>query len=144
MTNPYESPKSDVTTAGTFKRSVWWKVYFFIITALAAFGSISFLFEEKAGVVEYVQLLLSIVTTVGLFGFTFLKKILTPKTWLVVLLISLLFGAFYEQLTSIDLRQGMTSIEFYITVAIGWLISIPAYVALYLYSNPNKQPWTIV
>lgn len=141
MTNPYESPKSDVAREANFKRSIWWKVYFFIITILGAFGSISFLFEEQAGVAEYLQLLLFILFTTGLFGFTFLKKILIPTVWLWVLIISLLFGAFYEQLTSIDLRQGMTDTGFYLTMAFGWLISIPGYIALYLYSKPNKQPW---
>lgn len=141
MANPYESPKSDVATEANFKRSIWWKIYFFIFTILGFIGSISFLLEEQAGIVEYLQLFLFILSTIGLFGFTFLKKIFIPVVWLWVLVVSLLFGVFYEQLTSIDLRQGMTDMEFYVTMAIGWLISIPGYIALYLYSKSNKHPW---
>lgn len=74
MENPYEAPQSRVDTGGATKRSTWWKVYFFIISVLSFMGMGTFLLSEGAGIIDYIELLLLITATAGLYGFAFSKK----------------------------------------------------------------------
>lgn len=139
--NPYKTPSSDVTVDETFKRSIWWKIYFFFITIISAFGMISFFMNPEAGVSEYISLILWLIATVGLFGFTFLRPIYKPIFWLQVLIAYLIFSIAYYFITDIDLRMGMSNTEFYISVAVGWLLSIPAYYGLFAFSKPTDPAW---
>lgn len=139
--NPYETPKSDIRVAEKYKRSIWWKIYFFVFTILSFTGTISILAADGAGIVDYVALLLEVVATVGLFGFVFLKRILWPKFWLVYLILYFVSGFFYEFLSGVDMRDGMSDNEYYISMAIGYLIAAPAYFALFLYSRENNPIW---
>ncbi|MGE6451149.1 hypothetical protein ACQKC5_01960 [Shewanella baltica] len=125
----------------TFKRSTWWKIYFFFITILTATGMISMLSDPSAGAAEYIYLSLWVVGTVGFFGFVFLKPIYKPQFWLTFLVGYIVLTITYYFLTNIDQRMGMSDNEYYITTAISWLISLPAYYALYAYGNPRNPAW---
>lgn len=138
---PYKTPSSDVTVDETFKRSIWWKIYFFVITIISALGMISFLFNPEAGISEYISLILWLIATAGLFGFTFLKPIYKPIFWLQVLIAYLIFNIAYYFITDINLRMGMNNTELYISVAAGWLFSIPAYYGLFVFSKPSDPAW---
>ena len=139
--NPYKTPSSDVADDETYKRSIWWKIYFFFITIISAFGMMSFLMNPEAGVSEYISLILWLVATAGLFGFAFLRPIYKPIFWLQVLIAYLIFSIAYYFITDLDLRMGMSNSEFYISAAVGWLLSIPAYYGLFAYSKPTDPAW---
>lgn len=139
--NPYQTPKSDVVTEGKFKRSVWWKLYFFFITILSAFGMASFLIDPKAGAIEFISLIIWVTATIGLFGFVFLKPIYKPKFWLQVLIAYFIFSIAYYFITDIDLRMGMSNAEFYFNSAVSWLLSLPAFYGLYAFSKSTNPAW---
>jgi len=141
MENPYEAPQSRVDTGGATKRSTWWKVYFFIISVLSFMGMGTFLLSEGAGIIDYIELLLLITATAGLYGFAFSKKVLFPKFWIPFLIFYLIAGVVYEPLSKVDMRGGMPDSEFYIGLIIGYIMSIPAYYGLYQYGNKNGLPW---
>lgn len=142
MDNIYKSPESNLDNGnGVFKRSIWWKVYFYIITLLSLIGMISYLVSDGAGFVDYIEALILLVSTIGLFGFVFNKKILFPGFWFSVLIINFLFGFAYEFLSNVDMRQGMSDFEYYIAYAVGVVICLPSYWALYSYSKATNQPW---
>jgi hypothetical protein len=140
--SPYQTPESDLQIESEFKRSIWWKIYFFIITILSAFGMISFFADPGAGISEYISLVIWLVATTGLFGFVFLKPIYKPKFWLQVLIAYVAFSTVYYFITGVDLRVGMSDTEFYVSNAIGWVLSLPAYYGLYAFSKPSNQAWT--
>ncbi len=140
-TSPYQTPESNVEIDGVFKRSIWWKIYFFLITIMSAFGLITYLDDPNAGLAEYITLFLWLVATIGLFGFVFLKAIYKPKFWLYILAIYLLFSVAYYFITGVDLRMGMSDSEFYISTAIGVFLSLPGYYALYSYSKSDNPAW---
>jgi hypothetical protein len=71
----------------------------------------------------------------------FLKPIYKPKFWLQVLIAYVIFSVAYYFITDVDLRAGMSDIEFYISIAIGWLLSLPAYYGLYALSNSTNPAW---
>ena len=77
----------------------------------------------------------------GLYGYSFQKKIFRPSVWLPVLIVTVLFGVLYESVTSIDTRFGMGEMEYYLSTAIGWIVSLPALYALYAYSKPTDPAW---
>lgn len=139
--SPYQPPESNLETDSEFKRSVWWKVYFFFITILTAVGMAMFLAEPAAGLAEYASLLFWLVATVGLFGFVFLKPIFKPQFWLITLIVYLIFTVSYFFITNIDLRMGMSDTEYYINNAIGVLFSLPGYYGLYAFSKPGDPAW---
>ncbi len=143
MESPYNPPESNIgiDTSIITKRSVWWKIYFVFITVLSFLGMTSYLTAENSGLVDYLMLVLSVISTAGFFGFVFSKKVLFPKFWIPLLLTSFIFGLFYEALSGVDMRQGMTDDMFYISMIIGYILSLPAYYGVYQYGNANKHPW---
>lgn len=141
MDNPYETPKSDIDTGEIGNRSIWWKIYFFAITILSFTGMYSLLNSAGAGIVDYAELLLLVIATAGLFGFVFSKRILTASFWIPFLVFYIITGLVYEPLSSVDMRAGMSDIAFHISTAIGYLLSLPGYYALYKYGKKNEPPW---
>jgi hypothetical protein len=141
MDNPYQAPKSDIDKGEINNRSVFWKIYFFIITILSFSGMTTFLLSSGAGIVDYAQLVLLIIATAGLYGFVFCKQVLRPGFWVPFLIFYLIAGIIYEPLSSVNMRQGMTDSMYYISVGIGFIISLPGYYALYRYGKKNEQPW---
>ncbi|MCM8857900.1 MAG: hypothetical protein LC541_20020 [Candidatus Thiodiazotropha sp.] len=143
MENPYSSPESDLGAEASdiTKRSIWWKIYFFVITTLSFLGMATFLVSNDVGFIDYLELMLLIVATAGLFGFVFSRKVLFPKFWLPFLVVYFVAGLFYESLSSVDMRQGMSDGEFYISIAIGYLMSIPAYYGIYMFGKADRHPW---
>jgi len=124
-----------------FKRSIWWKIYFFILTFLSVIGTLSILPAPKAGIAEYISLLLLIIATTGLYGFVFVKPIYKQQFWFKLFITYVLYTITYNFITDVDLRMGMNDMEYYITTAIGFLISLPAYIGLYAYSKSNNIAW---
>lgn len=141
MENPYQIPKSDIDNGEIQSRSVFWKIYFFIITILSFIGMASYLLSSGAGIVDYAELVLLIIASTGLYGFAFSKKILTPGFWIPFLIFYLITGIFYETLSSVNMRQGMSDSTYYLSVAIGYVLSLPGYYALYKYGQKSEQPW---
>jgi hypothetical protein len=141
LENPYQAPKSDIDNGEVKTRSVFWKIYFFIITILSFLGMMSFLLSNGAGLIDYAEFVLLIIASAGLYGFAFCKKILTPGFWIPFLVFYLISGIFYEPLSSVNMRQGMTDSAYYISVAIGYILSLPGYYGLYKYGKKNEQPW---
>lgn len=140
-TNPYQTPESNLGQDNQLKRSVWWKIYFFFITILSVIGMISLLVKPAAGIAEYTSLLTWTMATIGLFGFVFLKPIYKPQFWLITLIVYLAYDVIYYFITNIDLRMGLSDLEFYISTAIGVLLSLPTYYALYSFSKPDNRVW---
>jgi len=139
--NPYATPASDVGGDAELRRSIWWKIYFFIIVALTVFGYLSLFSSPGAGYTEYLSAAVSIVSLLGLFGYVFCRTILRPGFWLAVLVVSLVYGVAYEHLTGIDLSAGMDDDTYLLTQIFSWTFSIPFYIALFLYSRPANPIW---
>lgn len=139
--NPYETPKSDVKIEEKEVRSLWWKIYFVFITLTSIIGMIEIVSEPGAGFVDYIEFLLFICATVGFFGYVFMKQILFPKFWLIYLFVYLFSGIIYESVTKVDMRGGMTDEMYYISMAIGYLITLPVYYALFMYGRKTNAIW---
>ena len=81
--NPYQPPESNLLSKDgrELKRSIWWKVYFFVFTSIYVLSLYMLSMEPRAGIAEIIDSVNAIVSTVGLFGFVFLKPIYKPDIW---------------------------------------------------------------
>ena len=141
--NPYQTPESDLAQESYFRRSIWWKIYFFLITIVSVFGFLSIFAEPGAGVAEFILMPFWLIATTGLFGFVFLKAIYKPKFWFIFLVVDVAVTIIYYFITKMDLRMEMSEMEFYISTAISWLMSLPGFYALYSYGSPKNPAWSI-
>ncbi|HEY8100991.1 MAG TPA: hypothetical protein VIF82_09565 [Burkholderiaceae bacterium] len=142
--NPYKAPVADLTDSATeTKRFIWWKIYFFLITAISAIGLVAILLSKTVGWLDYLAVPISLIGTVGLFGYAFNRKILLPKFWLYFVVVDLSFSIAYEFLGKVDLSDGMAQNGHVISAIIGWLFSFPGYYAIFRYSSPSTDPWHI-
>ncbi len=142
QTNPYQSPAADLTAPSSeLQRSVWWKIYFFVITILTAFGFLGIFADQNAGWPEYLLLFFFLTATVGFAGFVFSKRILQPRFWLYFVALYLLISIAYYFVTQVDLSAGMTRNEYLTWSLFGWVISIPGYWGLFKYGSSSNPLW---
>ncbi|WHI50182.1 hypothetical protein P3339_17270 [Microbulbifer sp. MLAF003] len=142
LENPYTPPSVDLDESSELQRSIWWKIYFFLITVLSFLGSYSYIVAENSGIPEYLSLFSLVIATVGLFGYCFLKQILFPKFWMVFLVLYFIYGIIYMFISEVDLRMGMSESEFHISIAIGYIMSLPGYFALFSYGRIKNPIWS--
>lgn len=133
--------ESNIKNKSEFKRSVWWKIYFFFSVILGMLSMLGLLINPKSGLIESICVITSLAATVGLFGFVFLKPIYKPKFWLLVLIADIVFTITLYFITDIDMKKNMSDTVYYISNAISWLLSLPVYYALYTYSKPSDPAW---
>jgi hypothetical protein len=139
--NPYETPKSEVDTPVFGKRSIFWKIYFVIITLLTVAGYSMMFALPGFGWAEIFSMVVSVIFTVGFFGYVFNKKIISNNFWLITLIISIIWSVLYYFVSGVDLSMGLDQQSLIIEQLIGWIISLPAYIGLFLYSRPKHPVW---
>ena len=131
----------DVTGQGEGAVSLDWHPALRVDVSVVRPGTAAHFTHPDVGLAELVNLVCWVFFTLGFFGYAFLKRIFRPGVWLPVLVINIAYGVFYEFFTKIDLRAGMSDMDYYISLAIGWGISLPALYALYAYSKPTDLAW---
>lgn len=139
--NPYRTPQADVEVAGMPTRSVWWKIYFVVYLLLLVLSLPDLLLDASTGPWDFVYLPFLFAASLGLFGFVFMKRIVSAPIWRPVLVAVVGADILYPYLTDVDLSGNMSRTVYMVSVAIGWSLSIPNYVALYLYSKPGNPIW---
>ena len=123
------------------KRSIWWKIYFFILAGLSLVGSVDMLSNEAAGIAEVISIFMIVIGTIGLYGFVFSKKIYLRTFWLYFFPVYLTTSIAYHFITKIDLSSGMTSQQYLITLIVSWIIALPGYIGILLYALPSNKLW---
>ena len=140
--NPYQSPESDIEQPTTqFKRSIWWKIYFYFVTILSILGLTLMMFDPGVGLAAYLSVISFLLTTTGLFGFVFLKPIASAKIWLYILIATFAYTFIYYGITHTDLKVGMSNMKFYISQIVGFAFMLPNYYALYAISKADHPLW---
>lgn len=139
--DPYKTPRSNVEVDEKPVRSVGWKIYFFVYALLMILSMPELLLDPQANLIDWLYLLFMLASLIGLFGFVFMKPILVPAVWLPVLAAVFIADVAYPFATAIDLAAEMSRDVYLVANAIGWLFSIPCYVAIYLYSKPGNPIW---
>lgn len=122
------------------KRSVWWKIYFYILFILNVALIFGFFIADELYVnyykseiiYEILQYILYFTSYVGLYGFIYQKRIFFKDFWIFIFVVSLI------DLIGLILLQEPEVKEY------GWayIIYIPLYLALYKYAFKMNELWS--
>lgn len=121
---------------------MFWKIYFWILSALIFFGALSTI-DSSTSPFEYFDLIFCTIGLVSLFGYSYKKRILNISFWKFfapVFLFWEIFFLIYENF----IIGGSENIEHsFIFFMISLLITIPGYVAVFLYGYRSKEIWLL-
>ncbi len=143
--NPYQTPESDLATnVVQMPKTIWWKVFFFfmVIFSMLAIAGIAMMEEMTISIFEVVDLAISLIGMVGLFGLAFNRAIGKQIFWKYFFYVNALSGIILSiifPLAGIELygvAQG-SGFEFAPGVAIGAIFIW----ASYLYGFKRPQIW---
>ena len=71
---------------------LWWKIYFGIYALLTVVGTIALLASlGRFTWVDYISIVCNYLLVIGLYSYTFKKRIFTPDTWRYLFIINVLF-----------------------------------------------------
>ena len=146
--DPYKAPESDLTLDQVaLPKTLWWKIYFFLLLLLTlAVIAWAVLAEPSVfTLVEIIDLVLSFVGIVGLFGLAFNKAIGQQVFWkyfFYVNVVSSLIYMFVFPLAGIAF-YGTVS-EFNLEFAISVLLVVPLLWASYLYAYRRGMLWEMI
>ena len=144
LNNPYNTPSSDL---GEDKQSVSktkWKVFFWVIIVIELLSLILMVSDSEE---TWLNIILDIIVyssiIIGLYGFSYNKKILNKKIWVYLIPIGIALEIYGF------LREGLTfesSEEMYVVLAITAVIIVPLlflqFLALYKYSFKSPEIWS--
>lgn len=111
-----------------------WKIYSWILAGCLAIAYYD-IFSESAKIQDILDIPVSLVALVGLFGYAYKKKIGKRKFWQFWLLLlitwDILYNFFLKKYP--DIPAGW--------LAAGYLLFLPEYIALYKYSFTQRFQW---
>lgn len=121
-----------------------WKIYFCSLTLLlAALYVLSFTYflpnaSPSMKIAHYLDLPISVIALVGLYGYAFRKRIVHPNFWKVWLVVIVLWDMFYNLVLS-----GWTHLELpdMAVFFLAYGILLPEYFALYMYGFRSEELW---
>lgn len=142
--NLYQAPESLLEDRDDIKRSAWWKIYFFFVSAMILLSVVSTAFDPNSGWVEFFSFAIWAPAMVGFYGYVYEKPIYKPGFWLICFIANIAYSVLYYFITKMDLRIGMSDVAFYVVGVIGWILFIPAYYAVYAYSRSSDPVWKAV
>jgi len=143
--NPYQTPKSDLTVDTVKMPRTWpWKIFFFLSVALMALMVAAITFTEmlEVSVLESIDLIISFVTLVGLFGLAFNKPIGKQVFWKYVFYlnsISFVVSGVLFPLLGIEIYGLVTEIN--TDFLVGLILSALFVWACYVYAFKRPQIW---
>lgn len=107
-----------------------WKIYFWLILAI----EIASMFVETVhgSVVEITDMVISVISTIGLFGYVYKKQLLSKLFWKFVFIITVIEGLAYTMLDVLnDPELGVGGMIF--VTAFTLIILYPFFLGLYRY-----------
>ena len=145
MTNMEKEP---IITDVKIQRSIFWKIYFFIITGITLFGFMEMISYENLGIAEIISMLTASIGTIGLYGYVFSKRLFKRSFWLYFLAVYIILNIAYFFITDAvifpeieELSPAENKSVILLTIIFGFVISFPSYVGLLLYGIPANKLW---
>ena len=137
-----------IITDVKIRRSIFWKIYFFIITGITLFGFMGMIIYKNFGIAEIISIVTGSIGTIGLYGYVFSKRLFNRPFWLYFLVVYIIFDIAYFFVTDAVIfpESGELSPVANKFVIIGFVISfilliLPSYVGLLLYGLPSNNLW---
>ena len=143
-------PEEQSITNIKVERSVFWKIYFWLLVCLTVLGSGVTFSEENFGIIEIIDLPMTLISIIGLYGYVFSKRIYTQSFWFFFFWVYLVFCFVYPVLSDIDIfvndPELSTAENKFInifTIVLLIPLVLPSYIGLLLYALPSNKLWQI-
>ena len=130
------------------ERSIIWKIYFILLVCLTALGAGFIFSEENFGIIEIIDIPMTLISTIGLYGYVFSKRIHKQSFWFSFFWVYLVFSFVYPFLSEIEFLADDPELSdaenkflnIFVIVTMIPLI-LPAYIGLLLYALPSNKLW---
>lgn len=130
------------------ERSILWKMYFVLFVCLNVLGVGILFSEENFGIIEIIDLPMTLISIIGLYGYVFSKRIHKQSFWFSFFLVYLVFSFVYPFLSEIEFLAHDPELSdaenkfFNIFVIVTMIpLILPAYIGLLLYALPSNKLW---
>jgi hypothetical protein len=130
------------------ERSILWKMYFVLLVCLSALGAGLTYSEENFGIIEIIDISMTLIATIGLFGYVFSKRIHKQSFWFSFFWVYLVFSFVSPFLSEIEflsddpeLSDTENKIGNIFGVVFAITFSLPAYIGLLFYGLPSNKLW---
>ena len=127
-------------------KTIIWKIYFFVFTGILVSICLSLPSQEKFGFVDALAIAMSLIGTVGFYGYIFSVRIAKRVFWLLFFVIYMCVEASYFFFSSIEfarpeLKDGESEHILLLTIVVSYGLAIPHYMGLLLYGLPSSEIW---
>ena len=130
------------------ERSILWKMYFVLFVCLNVLGVGILFSEENFGIIEIIDLPMTLISIIGLYGYVFSKRIHKQSFWFSFFWVYLVFSFVYPFLSEIEFLADDPELSdaenkfFNIFVIVTMIpLILPAYIGLLLYALPSNKLW---
>ena len=122
---------------------MFWKIYFWLLIVLTV---PSYFWQGFSRSWEIIDFILFIVAMIGLFAFSWQKKMFTQLFWKTYLPTYIIWNVFYQYF--LPLPQKVSEVDLgglsqSMTATITWIIFFPLIIALYLYGFKRAELWKV-
>lgn len=123
--DPYSPPQSALGGTDKLNRSLYWKLYFGFMILVSIIALLGLSTVEDSGLIELLSAILIVPAMIGLYGYTFSKKILNRRIWQFNFYIQISWDILYHFIANSEPGAGMDQTAFIVSIAIMWILSIP-------------------
>jgi len=135
------------------ERSIFWKIYFWLIVCVSIWGLSFTLSHENSGLIEIIDIPMGLIASIGLFGYVFSKRIYKQSFWICFFGVYLAYSLVSPFLSEIEfstpddpelsaaenkfINTFSTILSFVLIIP----LFLPAYIGLLLYALPSNKLW---
>ncbi len=130
------------------ERSILWKMYFVLLVCLFVLGVGLTFSEENFGIIEIIDIPMTLISTIGLYGYVFSKRIHKQSFWFSFFWVYLVFSFVNPFLSEIgfladdpELSDAENKFVNILTIVTMIPLILPAYIGLLLYALPSNKLW---
>ncbi len=130
------------------QRSIFWKIYFWLLVCLIYLGAKVTFSEENFTVIEVIDIIMSVIATIGLYGYVFSMRIYKQSFWFSFFWVYLVFSFVYPFLSEIEflpndpeLSPAENKFMYFLFFGVCIPFTFPAYIGLLFYGLPSNKLW---
>ena len=135
------------------ERSIFWKIYFWLIVCVSIWGLSFTLSHENSGLIEIIDIPMGLIATIGLFGYVFSKRIYKQSFWICFFWIFLAYSLVSPFLSEIEFsppddpelsaaeNKFINTFSMIFSFALIIPLFLPWFIGLLLYALPSNKLW---
>ena len=135
------------------ERSIFWKIYFWLIVCVSIWGLSFTLSHENSGLIEIIDIPMVLIATIGLFGYVFSKRIYKQSFWICFFWILLAYSLVSPFLSEIEFsppddpelsaaeNKFINTFSMIFSFALIIPLFLPWFIGLLLYALPSNKLW---